>query len=189
MIFCVWTFHVSITSGFCVSTFQSRNQRLTRPSTLLNSERYQKDGEESLVHLFQRALVMQRSGDGEGALIEYERFIKAAKQCDVPPKQYAEVFVNMGAIELKLGHMEMAEHRFKQALKKRPLGNAHVNLAALSLQQLEKTTERSKALELIARAQSHCEKAVGLNDEDNSATMASKLLVDIHKMQSAMQQD
>jgi tetratricopeptide (TPR) repeat protein len=95
----------------------------------------EKDGEESLMGLFQRAIVLQRSGAPREALEEYQRFIKAAEQCDVNPQKYAEVYCNMGACEIKLRNREMAQHYFELALRRRTIGTAHVNLALLALQQ------------------------------------------------------
>ena len=139
-----------------------------------------------MMALFERAVVLQRSGSPEKALVEYIRFIKAAKQCNVAPEQYAEVFVNMGAIETRLQHRDMAQHYFEQSIKIRPIGKAHVNLALLALQEGSKTTDPQTGMQALEKAKVHCEDAISLDDEQVSFATATKLLEDIEGMMATM---
>ena len=41
-----------------------------------------------LNQIFQKAVVLQRSGDRSGAIREYEQFLTVAKSCDVDPSLY-----------------------------------------------------------------------------------------------------
>ena len=121
-----------------------------------------KNEEEALSVIFQRAVVLQRSGlSPQQALDEYDFFLKAAQQLQrrrsrsssstsddndhdgeegggiLEPYMMAEVYGNQGALYLKLRNYELATFHLQQALSVRPtFGTAHVNLAICELQQL-----------------------------------------------------
>ena len=140
------------------------------------------ENDEPLSVLFQRALVLQRAGAIDQALEEYGLFCKAAQQCQVDPAQYAEVHVNMGAIFLRKGDAEQAQHHFDEALQHRQMGTAHVNLAVLQLQQASSLTSPQAGLECLQVAKEHCQKAMALNDDPRSLETATRLLADIDRM-------
>lgn len=152
-----------------------------------------KDGEEPLSAMFQRAVVLQRAGNHEDALVIYERFVKAAKQCDVSPVLYAEVHVNMGAAHLKQKNAALAKFHFEQALKYRSVDTAHVNLALLALQEGSRISDPNKGIAALTNAKWHCEQALQLKKKgkDNSSnpqtqTTAMHLLEDIQRMFARM---
>jgi tetratricopeptide (TPR) repeat protein len=153
------------------------------------------DFEEPLSNIFQRGVVLQRAGSYAEALQQYDLFLKAAVQCDIDPKQYAEVHVNMGASYLRLQDSQKAEHHFSQALTHRSMGTAHVNLAVLALQSLAQVQDQVQGLEILDRAKRHCLDALQLendddddDDDDPQATKtALRLLGDIERMLSQMQ--
>ena len=95
---------------------------------------------------------------------------------------YAEVHVNIGAAYLKEKNMEMAKHHFEESLRYRQVGTAHVNLAVLALQEASKTFNRSEGLAALSKAKAHCEKALALNDTQQSKAAAQRLLQDIDTM-------
>ena len=124
--------------------------------------------EEPLSVIFQRGLILQRSGQYTQALQEYKFFVKAAEQCDVPAAMYAEVHVNMGAVYLRQQqqqqntntnttttkntttttnqhHRDRAKHHFLVAIQSRPLRTAYVNLALLLLQEGTSSSSSSSA--------------------------------------------
>uniref|UniRef100_A0A7S3QIZ4 MalT-like TPR region domain-containing protein n=1 Tax=Chaetoceros debilis TaxID=122233 RepID=A0A7S3QIZ4_9STRA len=138
--------------------------------------------DEPLSSKFQRAVVLQRAGDYSSALEEYETFVKAAKSCDVSPEKYAEVHVNMGAVYMRLGKRKEAKINFEVALKYRKIGNAHVNLALLTLAEGQKSVNPTDGINALKEAEDHCRIAVDLNDDIHSFQRASTLLVDIGKM-------
>ena len=134
--------------AFCIGCYQSPTRPRQQLATIqqhpslcpLNSSQQsiEKDNEEPLSVIFQRAMVLQRAGSYDEALKSYELFCRAAEQCNVDKSQYSEVLVNMGAIYLKKGDnnsKEQAKQYFTTALKYRQNGMAHVNLAVLNLQQ------------------------------------------------------
>ena len=135
------------------------------------------DNEEPLSAMFQRAVVLQQSGNHKAALKEYELFIKAAKQCDVSPDKYAEVHVNIGAVYIKDRNIEMAKHHFEQALQ---VGTAHVNLALLALQKGSQTMDPMAGIAALEEAKEHCEKAIALDNSVESTKRALHLLGDIN---------
>ena len=138
--------------------------------------------EEPLSSKFQRAVVLQRAGDHESALKEYETFVKAAKQCDVSPATYAEVHVNMGAIYTKMKRRGEARKNFEIALEFRELGSAHVNLALLTLSEGRLSTDPKVIKQSLNDAKNNCEKAIRINDDVSSVNSARRLLGDIKKM-------
>lgn len=143
------------------------------------------ENEEPLSVIFQRAVVLQRAGSPDEALKEYELFLKAARQCQVDPSQYAEVHINMGAIYLRKATADcvpMAKEQFEKALEHRPIGTAHINLAALALREASQSTDREEGLECIQRAKAHCETVLELNQDRQSIEMAYRLLKDINRM-------
>jgi tetratricopeptide (TPR) repeat protein len=145
--------------------------------------------DESLVLRFQRALVLQRAGEYDKALHEYQTFVKAAESCNVSAEMYAEVHVNMGAIYMKLKNWPEARHHFKRAIAHRDvLGNAHVNLAlcllaerqAMSLFQSSSSSGASSTsstttadrnrddVSALKEARYHCKRALDIyNDQDD----------------------
>eukprot|EP00578_Thalassiosira_sp_NH16_P024841 CAMPEP_0181100954 /NCGR_PEP_ID=MMETSP1071-20121207/13482_1 /TAXON_ID=35127 /ORGANISM="Thalassiosira sp., Strain NH16" /LENGTH=165 /DNA_ID=CAMNT_0023183745 /DNA_START=394 /DNA_END=888 /DNA_ORIENTATION=- len=152
-----------------------------------------------LAQIFQKAVVLQRSGDRDGALREYEQFLKVATVHDVDPSLYSEVHANMGAIyamqgkgggtdidnELKSELRIKAKEAFKEAVNYRPsLGSAWVNLALLLLAEGKEMgislSEQSKVKNALSEARQCCERALGLdNDDERSRALANKLVGDI----------
>ena len=72
----------------------------------------------SLKSQFERALVLQRAGDLDGALDEYKAFIDAARVHEVPPAAYAEVRGNVGARLLNRGDLAEAIEEVRELVKK-----------------------------------------------------------------------
>jgi len=141
------------------------------------------ENEQSLATVFERALILQRAGNTQEALEQYQLFCKAAAQCKVDPSQYAEVHVNMGAIHLRQNQPDLARDHFGEALQHRQLGTAHVNLAVLNLRQATSVaTLREEGLKCLQSAKHHCQKAVALKDDPRSVDTAKRLLMDIDKM-------
>jgi tetratricopeptide (TPR) repeat protein len=174
---------------YLVSSFTVRyglqNKRIT-PSALHERRTIELDNDENLKAIFERAVVLQRSGSHMEALEEYERFIKAAKSTNQDPKKYAEVFVNMGAIQLKSKNREMAKHYFKEAIKYRKIGTAYFNLALLVLQEGSQSTDPQVGLNALKEAKDLFEKAIELEDDKQSVATAAKLLDDIDIMLNQM---
>jgi len=150
-----------------------------------------------LNQIFQKAVVLQRMGDRTGALREYNHFLQVAETHDVDPVLYAEVYANMAAIYAMQGKgasdvvdsKEMrvkAKDSFQQALKYRPsLGSAWVNLALLQLAEGKElgAHEQEKVKRVLKEARSCCERALGLdNDDERSRSLANKLIGDIDTM-------
>lgn len=181
-----------------VSSFhQEQTQHTTSPQSSLavlsmSSPQQELEGEENLKALFERAVVLQRTGGPENleeALGSYERFIKAAKSTKQDPKMYAEVYVNMGAIYLKetpLKDRQMAMECFLQAIQYRKVGNAYVNLALLTLQEGSQSRDPQVGIKALDGAKEFCESALELNQDPQSVAMAKKLLGDIQKMNQQM---
>jgi tetratricopeptide (TPR) repeat protein len=140
-----------------------------------------KDHEEPLSLIFKRAVMLQRSGDHNSALKEYDMFIKAAKQLDVSPERYSEVHINIGAAHLKNRNMEDANYHFEQALGYRQIGKAYVNLAVLALQKAS-MTRVGVSIAALQEAKTYCGKALALNDDPQSTVMANRLVDDIDRM-------
>ncbi|KAL3941736.1 MAG: hypothetical protein SGBAC_003948 [Bacillariaceae sp.] len=176
---------------------QEQTQHTTSPQSSLavlsmSSPQQELEGEENLKALFERAVVLQRTGGAENledALGSYERFIKAAKSTKQDPKMYAEVYVNMGAIYLKetpLKDRQMAMECFLQAIQYRKVGNAYVNLALLTLQEGSQSRDPQVGIKALDGAKEFCESALELNQDPQSVAMAKKLLGDIQKMNQQM---
>jgi len=142
--------------------------------------------DEPLSSRFQRAVVLQRAGDHESALREYQLFVKAAEQCDVSPDLYAEVRVNMGAVFMKIKDRYEAKRNFELALQLRDMGSAHVNLALLALAEGQMSNDPRDGVRALKEAEGHCRKAVDLNDDVNAVNGATRLLGDIGKMLDQM---
>ena len=175
--------------GFAFTNHELRQQRNTTPARqtiLLKGQTVELDGDENLKALFERAVVLQRSGSTSEALVFYERFIKAAHHTNVEPQKYAEVYVNMGAIEIKSKNREMAKHYFKEALKHRKIGTAYVNLALLSLQEGSQSIDPRVGMKALTEAKELCQQATDLNDDPQAIKMATKLLKDIDTMLEQM---
>ena len=152
-----------------------------------------------LNQIFQKAVVLQRMGDRNGALQEYNHFLKVAETHDVDPSLYAEVYANTAAIyamQGKAGDNDCKEMRakaieaFQQALKYRPsLGSAWVNLALLQLAEGKElgANEQDKVKGVLKEARSCCERALGLdNDDERSRSLANKLIHDVDTMLKQM---
>lgn len=152
-----------------------------------------------LSQIFQKAVILQRSGDRSGALTEYQQFLKVAESHDVDPMLYSEVYANMGAIyamqgkgtinnELKTELRISAMGALKEAVNYRPsLGSAWVNLALLTLAEGKELgnspSEQSKVENALKEARQCCERALGMdNDDEQSRALANKLVVDIDSM-------
>jgi tetratricopeptide (TPR) repeat protein len=179
----------------------NNNEHRILPSTNSNFELIE---DVPLNQIFQKAVVLQRMGDRSGCLAEYERFITVAQSHDVHPSLYAEVYANIGAIyamqasassstdvvnnitrkELR----EKAKYSFQEAVKYRPsLCSTYVNLSLLLLsegKELGNTqSEQIQVKELLREARQCCERALGLdNDDERSRSLAYKLIGDIDKM-------
>jgi len=155
----------------------------------LDSEDVVLENEEPLSVIFQRGVVLQRSGDHEGALKEYKFFIKAAEQCGVSPEMFAEVHVNIGAVYFKnLQDEDLAKHHFELAIGYRPVGTAYVNLALIALRKGSKagTSDPATGRKCLEEARSKLEKAIELDDSEQSKTMALQLLQDVEAIMSRM---
>lgn len=144
------------------------------------------ENEEPLSVIFQRAVVLQRSGESDEALKDYDLFIKAAKQCDVSPEMYAEVHVNIGAVYFKENNTVLARHHFEQALKHRQVGTAYVNLALIALKEGSKTMNPRAGMSALREAKNQCVKAIELGDSPQSNAMATDLLEKIEGMMEKM---
>jgi len=149
--------------------------------------------EEPLSAKFQRAVVLQRSGDHSSALAEYDTFLKAASQCQIPPEMYAEVHVNRGAIYFRtLKDFAMARECFEEALEYREVGRACINLALLALTEGQKmNAANEEAVEKLEEARGYCLRALSLekggsNDDATAIQSANKLLKDIEFMSQRM---
>ena len=75
--------------------------------------------------------MLQRAGDKDGALDNYQIFLAAAKENEAPPDTYAEVLVNIGTIYAMRSDPVRAKQHFEEALQYRDIGSARVNLAVL----------------------------------------------------------
>lgn len=153
-----------------------------------------------LNQIFKKAVVLQRSGDRSGALREYQQFLKVADSNDVDPSLYSEIHANMGAIyamqgkgtdisdELKAELRIKAKDAFKEAVNYRPsLGSAWVNLSLLILAEGKELgnslNEQSKVKNALNEARQCCERALGMdNDDERSRALANKLVGDIDSM-------
>jgi len=150
--------------------------------------------EEPLSATFQRAVVLQRSGDHSSALTEYDTFLKAASQCKIPPEMYAEVHVNRGAIYFRtLKDFTMARECFEKALEYREVGRACVNLALLALAEGQKiNAANEQAIEKLEEARGYCLRVLKLESgvcssvDTTAIQSASKLLNDINIMSQRM---
>eukprot|EP00977_Amphora_coffeiformis_P019333 scaffold7168_cov182-Amphora_coffeaeformis.AAC.2 len=145
-----------------------------------------KENEEPLSVMFQRAVVCQRAGNYEEALKEYKLILQAAQQCDVAPDKYAEVHGNLGALYLRNKDVARAKFHFQTALEHRPMGTVHVNLAVLLLQELSTVQDKTLGLEILAKAQRHCQDALALPEDGREHTVATRLLQDMDKMMSQL---
>ena len=193
--------HVGTASAFTITTTTTKTtiRRLSgklSSSSLFSSsipEGASLDGDEPLSVLFQRAVVLQRSGDPQAALKEYQLFLKAATQISEQNKEYlkpemlAEVYNNVGAVYVKLQQTDLAIEHLTKAVQVRKLGTAYVNLALLTLQQgqQQQTSDPTKALQT---AQTYCQEALALQDDSQSVATATKLLGDIERMLLQVQQ-
>jgi hypothetical protein len=84
-----------LVGGF-LTTNRMLRVRLTEKENLRNSFIPENMDEIPLSQIFQRAMVLQRTGmDTTGALKAYEEFLQVAQMHDVDPKLYAEVYSNM----------------------------------------------------------------------------------------------
>jgi tetratricopeptide (TPR) repeat protein len=150
----------------------------------LSSQNVELENEEPLSLMFQRGVVLQRSGALDEALEEYELFLKAAQRCQVDAYKYAEVHVNVGAIHLRKKSPQEAKRHFEMALEHRKIVTAHVNLAVLALQEASTSTNPQTGVDCLETARNHCLEAIQLKEEDpqSGAETASKLLSDIDGM-------
>mmetsp|Transcript_2140 Transcript_2140/g.4574 ORF Transcript_2140/g.4574 Transcript_2140/m.4574 type:complete len:114 (-) Transcript_2140:1465-1806(-) len=94
--------------------------------------------------------------------------------------------------ELKTELRINAKDAFKEAVNYRPsLGSAWVNLALLTLAEGKElgnsSSEQSKVENTLKEARQCCERALGLdNDDEQSRALANKLVVDIDSMMKQM---
>ena len=159
--------------------------------------------EEPLSVIFQRGLILQRSGQYTQALQEYKFFVKAAEQCDVPAAMYAEVHVNMGAVYLRQQqqqqntntnttttkntttttnqhHRDRAKHHFLVAIQARPLRTAYVNLALLLLQEGTSSSSSSAnanpstRIQLLQEAKAYLYAAIDLKEDPSDPSEQTK---------------
>lgn len=153
----------------------------------------EKDQEEPLITSFERAVVLQRAGQHDEAMKEYEFFLQAAGQCQdvVEPRMYAEVYGNMGALHLKRREYAEAKASLETALRYRPkFGTAYINLAVVELQVASRVQTTSQeqakvAMDQIQQAKEYCQDALDCNSDPKSVTTAKKLLHDIETMLSS----
>lgn len=147
------------------------------------------ENEEPLSVIFQRGVVLQRSGDHEGALKEYKLFIKAAEGCGVSPNMFAEVHVNIGAVYFKdIRNEDKAKHHFELAIGYRPVGTAYVNLALIALRKGANagTSDPATGRACLEEARTYLEKAIELNDTEQSKQAAIRLLEDVEAITKQM---
>ena len=147
------------------------------------------DNEEPLSVIFQRGVVLQRSGDHEGALKEYKFFVKAAEGCGVSPDMFAEVHVNIGAVYFKdILNEDLAKHHFELAIGYRPIGTAYVNLALIALRNGSKAgaSDPAAGRACLEEAKSLLEKAIELDDTEQTKTAALRLLEDVQAIMKQM---
>ena len=173
------------------STYGRRDPRRNsnRDDYDFGSEDMVLENEEPLSVIFQRGLVLQRSGDHEGALKEYKFFIKAAERCGVSPEMFAEVHVNIGAVYFKnLRDENLAKEHFELAIGYRPVGTAYVNLALIALRKGSNagTSDPATGRKCLEEARSNLKKAIELDDSEQSTTMALKLLQDVEAIMGQM---
>mmetsp|Transcript_15927 Transcript_15927/g.36741 ORF Transcript_15927/g.36741 Transcript_15927/m.36741 type:complete len:214 (-) Transcript_15927:625-1266(-) len=181
------------------SVVRSQYSRHAARTTIVRMESYDDDSnggehgvlenEEPLSVIFQRGLVLQRSGDHEGALKEYKFFIKAAEGCGVSPEMFAEVHVNIGAVYFKdIENEDLAKHHFELAIQYRPIGTAYVNLALIALRKGSKAgaSDPATGRECLVEARSNLEKAIGLNDSEQTKAAAVQLLEDVNAIMGQM---
>lgn len=150
-----------------------------------------------LAQIFQRAMVLQRSGIRDDAIKAYEEFLQVAELHNVDPSLYAEVYANMGAIfamqgkdsdtkERKHEIRQKAKASFQKAVEYRPgLGTAWVNLALLLLAEGKDNSgyDAFAVEKVLKEARSCCERALGMENEDKrSWQLANKLIGDIDVM-------
>ena len=128
----------------------------------------------SLKSQFERALVLQRAGDLDGALDEYKAFIDAAEEHDVPPAAYAEVRGNVGALLLKRGDLAEAAAELEASIALRDLATTRCNLAIIRIRQSD-----------AAGAREHARAALRLGDESDSrtGTVARRILADVEVLE------
>ena len=172
------------------------NESRIRPST---NPKFDLIEDVPLNQIFQKAVVLQRMGDRTGCLAEYERFITVAQSHDVDPCLYAEVYANIGAIYAmqasaladmvtKKELRGKAKYSFQEAIKYRPsLCSTYVNLSLLLLSEGKELgnsqSEQVQVKELLREARQCCERALGMdNDDERSRALAYKLIGDIDKM-------
>ena len=88
--------------------------------------------------------------------------------------------------EAKHNSRTKAKEAFKEAVKYRPnLGSAWCNLALLSMAEGKENSisEQSKVLDILKEARQCCERALGIdNDDEKSRALANKLVGDIDSM-------
>lgn len=147
------------------------------------------ENEEPLSVIFQRGVVLQRSGDHEGALKEYKLFIKAAEGCGVSPDMFAEVHVNIGAVYFKdIENEDLAKHHFELAIGYRPVGTAYVNLALIALRKGASSGNSDPATgrACLEEARTNLETAIELGDTEQSKMAAIKLLEDVKAITKQM---
>mmetsp|Transcript_38423 Transcript_38423/g.91987 ORF Transcript_38423/g.91987 Transcript_38423/m.91987 type:complete len:218 (-) Transcript_38423:42-695(-) len=151
--------------------------------------------EQPLNQIFQKAVVLQRSGDREGALDEYTRFLRVAISNDVDPELFAEVYANVGAIYAMQSKGEAdkgaraklrdrAKSAFQEAVRHRPsLGSAWCNLALLLLAEGKDMGGHADPSSIIKEARSCCERALAIdNDVEQSRELAYRLIRDIDNL-------
>ena len=154
-----------------------------------NGEDMVLEKEEPLSVIFQRGVVLQRSGDHEGALKEYKLFIKAAEGCGVSPAMFSEVHVNIGAVYFKdIQNEELAKHHFELAIGYRPVGTAYVNLALIALRKGASTgtNDPTAGRAYLEEGRSNLKKAIELDDTEQSKTAAIRLLEDVEAITKQM---
>lgn len=128
----------------------------------------------SLKSQFERALVLQRAGDVDGALDEYRAFIDACEQNDVPAAAYAEVRGNVGALLLKRGDLEAASAELEESVALRDMATTRCNLAIVRMRQSD-----------ASGAREHARAALRLADEsdDRTGMVARRVLSDVEVLE------
>lgn len=159
--------------------YTPRSRRLGRQRLAAISD----DSSSTLQGCFEKGLMLQRAGDSDGALEQYETFVDVAKQFSAPPLTFAEVKVNMGSIKAKKKQHAAAKALFEEAIQARELGIAHVNLALVILSEASERIGATGEMpsSAVADAASHCRRALELQDDDRSCAIATRVLEDLEK--------
>ena len=138
----------------------------------------------SLTGIWERALLQQRAGNTVSAMREYNLFLAAAAECNVPAASLAEVHVNMGQLMCRMGDSASAREHFISACEHRSLATAHVNLVLLTLADGSNDKLPGKIEHTVLNeAKKHAEAALVADErDDRSVEVALKIIKDISRV-------